>query len=222
MGRSRLACQTAAVSPHRDVAAFEQRATRYEQGWLGRLHHQIAERTAELAATVSVAPGRVLDIGCGTGYLLRLLARQYPQASELAGIDPAPSMIEAATASADDERLRFSVGVAEQLPYPGSSFDLVVTTTSFDHWSDQQTGLRECARVLMPAGQLIIVDLFSIWLTPTLIGDRRGKARTPRRASQLLSACGFTSMAWHNLYPLIKAVTAARGPGAGNDGPPPE
>jgi hypothetical protein len=33
---------------HRDVAAFNQRAIRYEEGWLGRLHHQIADRTQRL------------------------------------------------------------------------------------------------------------------------------------------------------------------------------
>ena len=82
---------------HRDVTAFDQRAARYEQGWLGRLHSQIADRTAALARSENAAPRRVLDIGCGTGYLLRLLATQYPAASELAGIDPAPSMIEAGT-----------------------------------------------------------------------------------------------------------------------------
>ena len=97
-------------------------------------------------------------------------------------------MIEAAAGSADDERLRFSTGAAERLPYPDDSFDLVVSTTSFDHWSDQQAGLRECARVLVPGGRLILADLFSIWLIPTLTGGRREKARTQKRASQLLSA----------------------------------
>jgi SAM-dependent methyltransferase len=118
-------------------------------------------------------------------------------------------MIEAAAQSARGKRLRFSIGAAERLPYPGSSFDLVVSTTSFDHWSDQQAGLRECARVLMPGGHLMLVDLFSLWLIPTLIGDRRRKARTRRRAGQLLSAAGFKSIAWHDLYAIIiKAVTA--------------
>jgi len=115
MGRGRLACQTAAVPPHRDIAAFEDRAAGYEQGWRGRLHHDIADRTAALALSASAAPRRVLDIGCGTGYLLRLLARQWPQASELAGIDPAPSMIEAAEGSARDECMQFSIGAAERL-----------------------------------------------------------------------------------------------------------
>ena len=111
----------------------------FEANW------RFADRTAALALSASTAPRRVLDIGCGTGYLLRLLAWQWPQASELAGIDPAPSMIEGAAGSARDERLRFCISAAERLPYPDSSFDIVVSTTSFDHWSDQQAGLRECA-----------------------------------------------------------------------------
>ena len=71
-------------------------------------------------------------------------------------------MIEVSTESAHDDRLSFSVGVAEQLPYPDGTFDLVVSSTSFDHWSDQQTGLRECARVLRPGGRLVLVDQFSL------------------------------------------------------------
>jgi ubiquinone/menaquinone biosynthesis C-methylase UbiE len=108
-------------------------------------------------------------------------------------------MIEAAAGSAREERLRFCIGAAERLPYPDSSFDLLVSTTSFDHWSDQQAGLRECARVLMPGGHLMLVDLFSLWLIPTLTGGRRGKARTPKRVGHLLSAAGFTPVAWHDL-----------------------
>jgi ubiquinone/menaquinone biosynthesis C-methylase UbiE len=202
-------CQTAGVPPHRDVAAFDERAAGYEQGWRGRLHHDIADRAAELAVSVHAAPWRVLDVGCGTGYLLRLLAGRYPQATELAGLDPAPSMIEAAEQAADDRRLRFTVGAAEALPYPDDAFDLVISTTSFDHWADQRAGLGGCARVLAPGGHLVLADLFSPLLLPTLLAGRRGKARTRRRASQLLSAAGFKDLAWHDLYALIiKAVTA--------------
>jgi ubiquinone/menaquinone biosynthesis C-methylase UbiE len=173
------------------------------------MHHDIAGQAAELAVAVQAAPRRVLDVGCGTGYLLRLLAERYPQATELAGIDAAPSMIETAEQVADDQRLRFTVGVAERLPFPDDAFDLVVSTTSFDHWADQQEGLRECARVLAPGGQLMLADLFSPLLLPSLLAGRSGKARTKRRASQLVRAAGFHSLAWHDLHAvIIKAVTA--------------
>jgi len=173
------------------------------------MHHDIAGRTAELAVSVHPGPRRVLDVGCGTGYLLRLLAAGCPQATELAGIDAAPSMIAAAGRAAGDRRLRFTVGAAERLPYPDDAFDLVVSSTSFDHWADQRAGLGECARVLAPGGHLVLADLFSPLLLPTLLAGRGGKARTPGRASHLLRAAGFRDLAWHDLYALIiKAVTA--------------
>jgi ubiquinone/menaquinone biosynthesis C-methylase UbiE len=74
--------------------------------------------------------------------------------------------------------LAFTVGVAEELGYPDGTFDLVVSTTSFDHWTDQQAGLVECARVLRPGGHLVLVDQFSRSLLPTLTTRCRGKARS--------------------------------------------
>ncbi len=195
----------------RDVAAFGERAQRYDEGWLGQLHHQIADRAADLALACVPAPRRILDVGCGTGYLLGRLAARAPQAEALAGIDAAPAMIEAARRTAADDRLRFVVGTAERLPWPAASFDLVVSTTSFDHWADQRAGLAQCARVLAPGGCLVLADLFSVLLLPTLLGGRRGKARTKRRVTHLLTAAGLHSPRWHRLYTvIIQAVTATR------------
>jgi ubiquinone/menaquinone biosynthesis C-methylase UbiE len=238
------------VPPYRDVAAYDDRAGHYDRGWRGRLHHTIGDRTAALATSTAASPQRVLDVGCGSGYLLRALAHNYPAAEELAGIDAAPNMIETARRRTDDprlietarrrtddprlietarrrtddprlietarrrtddERLTFAVGVAEHLPYPDASIDLVVSSTSFDHWSDQFAGLAECNRVLRPGGQLVLVDQFSRWLLPTLAVSRRGKARTRRRADRLLLRAGFDHPRWHRLYALIiNAVVATR------------
>ncbi|HVC74934.1 MAG TPA: methyltransferase domain-containing protein [Candidatus Micrarchaeaceae archaeon] len=197
------------MPPHRDLAAFDERALSYEGGWRGKLHHEIADRTATLALAQTTKPMRVLDVGCGTGYLLRLLAGRCSSAVELAGVDPAPTMIGLAEAAACDERLTFSVGFAEHLPYLDGAFDLLVSTTSFDHWADQRAGLAECARVMRPGARLVLVDQFSAWLAPTLLVGRRGKARTKPRATRLLIATGFRSPEWCNLYAvIIKAVTA--------------
>ena len=199
------------MPPHRDVAAFDERAAGYDRGWRGRVHHEIAERTVHLAVATVAAPEYVLDIGCGTGYLLQLLARRYPNAKHLVGIDPAPQMVSIATTLARDPRLSFTRGVAEDLNYADRAFDLVVSTTSFDHWSDQLAGLLECARVLRPGGSLVLVDQFSLWLTPTLALGRRGKARTRRRAERLLLQAGFESPKWQRLYAvIINAVTAKK------------
>ena len=218
--------------PHRDIAAFDERAPGYEAGWRGRLHYEIADRTANLALATAPSPQRILDVGCGTGYLLRSLAERCPDAIALTGIDAAPSMIEVAEAAnagtgigtdtgaasgaggadADrpgDPRISFRLGVAEHLPFETGAFDLLVSTTSFDHWADQQAGLAECARVLQPGGALVLVDQFSAWLAPTLLAGRRGKARTKRRANRLLTTAGFEAPQWHDLYAvIIRAVTA--------------
>ncbi|HTT51108.1 MAG TPA: class I SAM-dependent methyltransferase [Streptosporangiaceae bacterium] len=194
----------------RDVAAFGARAAGYEDGWLGRLHHEIADRCVDLVLACAPSPQRILDVGCGTGYLLRRLAQHCPGATELAGIDAAPAMVEAARNAAADGRLSFLAGPAEQLPYPAGTFDVVVSTTSFDHWADQRAGLAQCARVMAPGGHLVLADLFSAWLRPTLVAGRRDKARTRRRATRLLAGAGFHSVAWHHVYPLIHAATAQK------------
>ncbi|OBI48747.1 class I SAM-dependent methyltransferase [Mycobacterium sp. E787] len=199
------------MPPYRDLAAYDDRAPGYDRGWRGRLHHQITDRTADLAVATAGSPRRVLDVGCGTGHLLRTLGHRYPDARQLCGIDAAPQMIATASAFAGDDRLSFAVGVAERLGYPDESFDLVVSTTSFDHWTDQQAGLAECARVLRPGGHLVLVDQFSWWLLPTLATSRRGKARTRGRATALLRRAGFTAPHWHRLYAvIINAVTATK------------
>ncbi|MCV7379263.1 hypothetical protein BST11_05685 [Mycobacterium alsense] len=199
------------MPPYRDVAAFDDRAPGYDHGWRGRLHHEIAERTADLAVSASASASRVLDVGCGTGHLLRALSHRYPRACQLCGVDPAPRMIATARSFGGDDRLSFGVGVAEQLGYPDGAFDLVVSSTSFDHWTDQQAGLRECARVLRPGGRLVLVDQFSWWLLPTLATSRRGKARTRGRANDLLLRAGFDAPHWHRVCAvIINGVVATR------------
>ena len=191
------------MPPYRDVAAYDERAGQYERGWRGRLHHTIGDRTAALTTSIGGRPRRVLDVGCGTGYLLRALASRYPEAEELAGINAAPNMIDTARAQTDDKRLTFTGGVAEHLPYPDASIDLVVSSTSFDHWSDQYAGLSECARVLRTGGHLVLVDQFSRLLVPTLALSRRGKERTRARADRLLLRAGFDRPRWHRLHAVI-------------------
>jgi ubiquinone/menaquinone biosynthesis C-methylase UbiE len=196
----------------RDVEAFDERSAQYESGWMGEWHRRVARQTTDIAVGCAPHAAYILDVGCGTGYLLRHLALRYPEALELDGVDAASGMIEVATTVGEDYRLFFSTGVAERLPYSDGYFGLV-TTTSFDHWADQQAGLAECARVLAPNGHLVLTGLFTVALLPTLLVGHRGRARTVRRAGSLLTAVGFRSVAWNRLTPfttILRTVTATK------------
>lgn len=195
----------------RDVQAFDQRAATYESGMLGQWHRDLSDRVADLSLSLHPAPRRVLDVGSGTGYLLGLLAGRLPEAEELSGVDAAPAMVAVATERATDDRVRFVQGTAERLPAGEGRYNLVVSTTSFDHWADQAVGIAECARVLAPGGRLVLADLFSPLLWPTLVASRRGKARTRGRATRLVLAAGLRSPEWHRVQGMIiQAVTAVK------------
>lgn len=204
----------------RDLAAFDSRAAHYEQGWLGRLHHDVAKRSVAIALAAHPKPSAVLDVGCGTGHLLRVMAESCHEATRLDGIDPATTMVSIARTMTTDPRVVIVKGVAEHLPYSDARFDLILSTTSFDHWTDQKTGLAECARVLAPDGHLVVVDLFSALLRPTLTGSRKQKARTRSRANRLLAAVGLNLTGWHQVMPLIAAFVAVRQPRQEHTAPP--
>jgi ubiquinone/menaquinone biosynthesis C-methylase UbiE len=196
------------VSCERDVAAFDRRADSYEEGRLGEWHLLIAQRVADAAIAAVPAPKRVLDVGCGTGALIRRVAARLPDDAELVGVDPAPRMLAEARKRLGGVRLEHAA--AERLPFEDASFDLVVSAMSFDHWADQARGLSECARVLRPTGRLVLADLFAAWLLPT----HRRRARTVRRATDLLERAGFREVSWRRVYdlgpiPLVQVAVAA-------------
>lgn len=87
------------------------------------------------------------------------------------------------------------------MSYPDNAFDLIVSTTAFDHWSDQRAGLRECARTLAPNGQLILVDLFPVLLTqPSSSPAAEGCAPNKRPPSPCINQAGFNSVTWNRIH----------------------
>jgi len=106
---------------------------------------------------------RVLDLGCGTGVLTRLIAdRLDPKSGGIAvGIDAAAKMIHVAQKRRQNETCRFEVAAAEDLPYENLSFDAVVSSLFFHHvpLDLKEKSLREAWRVLVPNGKLVIADM---------------------------------------------------------------
>ena len=147
----------------KDVERFEQWASTYENSWLQRAFFDRAHQaTLALAAGIVHQPVSVLDVGCGTGKLLRRATTNWPEA-QLIGVDPAKGMIEMAKRLTPNAT--FFTGMAEALPLEDASVDLALSTSSFHHWQDQAAGIREIARVLSPGGYFILVDAsFPDWL----------------------------------------------------------
>jgi ubiquinone/menaquinone biosynthesis C-methylase UbiE len=140
----------------KDVQRFDKWSSTYEDAWLQqRLFDPVHQGVLALAARMC-EPETILDIGCGTGKLLRKARTYWPQA-QLLGVDPAEGMIEVARERTPGAT--FFVGSAEALPLPDAAVDMVVSTVSFHHWYDQAAGVREIARILRPGGFFFLADI---------------------------------------------------------------
>ncbi len=106
--------------------------------------------------------GRILDIGTGPGLLLVKLSRMRPEL-RITGLDISPAMVSVAKRNIDTAGLSSTIeireGSAGNLPFPGETFDTVVSTGSFHHWKDPIAGLNETYRVLRNGGHALIYDL---------------------------------------------------------------
>ncbi len=139
-----------------DIESFDRRAGGYEASFTQRLFFDPVQRAVLDLAARDAPPENILDIGCGTGRLLRKAAARWPDA-RLIGVDPADGMIRQARQRTP--QATFFSGQAEALPLPAASFDLITSTNSFHHWADQRQGIREVARTLRPGGQFVLADL---------------------------------------------------------------
>ena len=120
--------------------------------WLGLLGLRGARRSSELMYLDRRAPGRVLDVGCGDGLRLGMLAeRGWTVVGQ--EVDPA-----AARAAREQRGITVHVGELRSLALPAASFDAIIMTHVLEHVHDPRTLLRECRRLLAPGGVLVSVS----------------------------------------------------------------
>lgn len=103
--------------------------------------------------------GTLADVGCGPGYLLRVLAQNYPHL-HLIGVDISSHIIEKAKRNlAHYRNIGFKVAGSHGLPFADNSLDFVVSTLSLHHWSKPRQAIEEFHRVLKPGGGVLIFDV---------------------------------------------------------------
>jgi SAM-dependent methyltransferase len=94
----------------------------------------------------------VLDLGCGAGWLARLIAEQIPE-GRVVGVDLSDEMVRRARRnSADLENVMFVVGEAEEIPWDANFFTQAISVEAGYYWPDPQAALREIYRVLRERG----------------------------------------------------------------------
>ncbi len=196
----------------RDVDRFDQWASEYDRDRLQqRFFGPVHTRTLELATGLGITPQRVLDIGCGTGALLRLAFSQW-HGAVLAGVDPAAGMLHAARQSGVPAGL--VQGTADSLPFACATFDLVISTVSFHHWASQSDGLAEVGRVLAPGGIFVLADLHAVGYLHLFyaVARRRGRMHTRTELTEMLAAAGLDVQGWVPVFDLDLLLPLRRRP----------
>ncbi|MBS1850020.1 MAG: methyltransferase domain-containing protein [Acidobacteria bacterium] len=127
-------------------------------------HLDITEKTIR---RMDLRPGeRVLDLGCGSGWATRLLARLVGEGPEgfgqVVGLDISDEMVRLARATSKDfDNILYVWGSAQQIPWEENFFDKVLSVESFYYYPDQERALAELFRVLAPRGRLfILINLY--------------------------------------------------------------
>ena len=176
-------------------------------GRRGRVYRRIV-------ALAGARPGdRVLDVGCGGGYLARKLADAVGPAGRVVGLDPSKTAIAYAQRHAGPG-MSFTTGAAQDLPLLDSSFDAVTCTLAMHHVPARKrtAAFAEMYRVTRPGGRLVVADFDpsrrSLPLHPG--GQRmRRAAATVGPLEELAAAAGYRVES-SGLLPLLRYVVATR------------
>jgi len=129
----------------------EAHGTRPKPGAEARRFEQAKRRLNAIAASLRCAPERIhlLDVGCSSGAFVHTAVRLGFDAE---GVEPAPAAAQAARAAG----LKVEKGLLREVGYADGSFDAVTLFEVIEHVRDPVMLLRECRRILRPAGVLMV------------------------------------------------------------------
>lgn len=129
--------------------SFDRVADRFDAAAAVQRH--AADELNDRLSVIKLAPQRILDAGCGTGYALQGLRHRFPQA-ELIPLDFSTAMLQRVKAR-NLERAGVICGDVENIPIPDRSMDLIFSNLVL-HWCNYEQVIAEFLRVLKPGGLL--------------------------------------------------------------------
>lgn len=213
--------------------SFGNQAKQYDT--LAHVQKRVSDRLIDLLQSAPDTPARILDIGSGTGRLLEKIRALHPSA-QLAGIDLALGMTMVARNRLGDNPLTgFICGDAERLPFHGNSFDMVVSTSTYQWIASLNLAFAEVYRILKPGSRFIfalfgektLFELKESYRRAVIETGKTSADRTHRFASAdevaaAMESAGFVRLSlldeneteWHRDVPSL--IRSLKGIGAGN------
>lgn len=149
------------MAPHIEkqyvAQSFGEAASEYDE--FAKIQHRIAHKLMEVCP--SEVKQSILDLGCGTGYCLPLLADKYKDA-KITGADLAQGMLDYAKKQFPEDqypRFQYAIADAENLPFEAGQFDLIYSNFAVQWCDDFSNVLQESFRCLKPGGHLVLSTL---------------------------------------------------------------
>jgi malonyl-CoA O-methyltransferase len=123
------------------------------------VQREVASRLARRIAALTLAPRpRVLEVGCGTGFLYQSLAPDLANANWLL-TDLSEAMVRRAQAGPAGRHARFAVMDGERPPFAAGSFDLICASLVFQWFDDLPRAIATLSDLLAPGGALVFTTL---------------------------------------------------------------
>ena len=188
-------------------------------GYGGALHGRI------LAALRPRAGETLLDVGCGSGALLRFARRRSPSA-RLVGLDVDAAVLRLALAKSRPEPtpIQLVQAPADDLPFGAGSFDAVVSSLAFHHLAtaEKRAAVGEIYRVLKPGGRFLLADIgpadtrlarlvYRVVRAARLPEAERVRDHVEGKLPAFLAAAGFTVEAAGPRYHGVALLLAWKG-----------
>lgn len=181
----------------KNIEYFNKWAPKYDRFIFGWWLRSVQDRV--LGELKLKSNTNVLDIGCGTGYLLLRLSEKITK-GKLVGLDISSEMIAQAKKKLHGiKNVRLYLADAEKIPYKNKTFDYVISTEAFHHFPQPRLVLKEIRRVLKSNGKLALADINfpPLFLNNVLFRLEPGFVR-------MYSKKGFVGLFMKNGFQVIK------------------
>ena len=164
------------------------------------------EKEVTWTLTFPTSGQKVLDIGTGTAnYIMELAEKGF----DCTGLDIGLGMLRRAArkSGAKGHPLKLVAATAQALPFPDHAFDLVLSVTAFEFFSDPGQAVLEMVRVCKPGGKIVVgvLNKWSVWAA-------RRRVLSWFRSSIFMDCRFYSYPEMHRLFGPVRWSTAVFAP----------